>query len=375
MDFAYSDEQAALQSLARQVFQSAANEPPQPGGRDAWYDWKLWSQLSKTQLHAVAIPEEHGGAAFGLFELALVLEELGRTLAPVPMFATAVLGSLPIARFGTEAQQSRWLRSVAEQGAVLTAALIEAGQRDPARPRTRALCEGEGFRLEGEKECVPAAEVAQGILVAARAEGGAGLFLVEPGAPGVILEPQVLTHGEPCARLVLQGALVPKEGVLGRPMEGHPVLPWLLERAALGLAAFQLGVAEAALERTAAYVSERKQFGRPIGSFQGVALRLADASIDVQAMRATLVQAAWRLDAGLPASCEVAAARWWAARGGHRVVHTAQHLHGGIGADVAYPIHRYFLASKQGELLFGGPSREAQRIGEMLLARRGAGAR
>jgi alkylation response protein AidB-like acyl-CoA dehydrogenase len=365
MDFALSDEQTAIRALARQILESGSGAERRQGG----YDWELWSELAKAQLTSVAIPEEHGGAGFGVFELALVLEELGRTLAPVPLLATAALASPAVVRFGSDAQRARWLRPVAEHGAVLSAALVEADQRDVLAPRTRALRDGDGFRLEGVKDFVPAAEHAQGIFVAATGDAGPGLFCVDHAGAGVTLEPQTLTHGEPCARLVLDGAAVAREDALGPPTGGGPLLPFVLERAALLVAAFQLGVAEAALERTAAYVSERKQFGRPIGSFQGVALRLADASIDVQAMRATLVQAAWRLDSGEPADVEVGAACWWAARGCHRVVHTAQHLHGGIGADLAYPIHRYFLASKLGGILFGGPSREAQRIGALLLQR------
>ncbi len=103
-------------------------------------------------------------------------------------------------------------------------------------------------------------------------------------------------------------------------------------------------------------------------------LRAADAWIDVECMRATVYQAAWRLSAGRPAANEVAAAKWWAATAGMRVVHTAQHLHGGIGSDMEYPIHRFFLWAKQNELLFGGASQQQAQIGAKLLSDEGAGA-
>ena len=135
----------------------------------------------------------------------------------------------------------------------------------------------------------------------------------------------------------------------------------------MGLCAIQLGVAEEALRRTAEYITQRKQFNRPIATFQGVTMRAADAYIDIECMRSTLYQAAWRLSAGLSAGPEVAAARWWACRGGQRVVHTAQHLHGGIGSDVDYPIHRFFLWSKQLELMLGGASQQLARLGRMLV--------
>ena len=139
-----------------------------------------------------------------------------------------------------------------------------------------------------------------------------------------------------------------------------------MERGQLGLCAISLGVAEEALRRTAEYASSRKQFERPIGAFQGVAMRAADGFIDVEAMRSTYWQAVWRVDQGLPAEAEVATARWWACRAGHRVVHTAQHVHGGIGADTDYPIHRYFFWSQHLEVSLGGASEQLARIGALM---------
>jgi alkylation response protein AidB-like acyl-CoA dehydrogenase len=114
-------------------------------------------------------------------------------------------------------------------------------------------------------------------------------------------------------------------------------------------------------------VTERKQFGKAIATFQGVALRAADAWIDVEALRGVVMQAAWRVAAGRPASAAIATAKWWAATAGSRVVHTAQHLHGGIGSDIEYPIHRFFLWSKQNELLLGGARQQAARLGAHLV--------
>jgi alkylation response protein AidB-like acyl-CoA dehydrogenase len=255
------------------------------------------------------------------------------------------------------------LRPVADEGAVLTAALVEYASSDPAQPRTRAKRDGDGWRIDGEKHCVPAAQLARAILVPARTAQGVGVFLVEPSASGVLLEPQIATHREPEWRLQLSG--VPAVDVLGAP--GAEIAAWIAERASLALAAIQVGVAEEATRRTARYISERKQFGKPIGTFQGAALRAADAWIDVEAMRGVLLQAAWRVSAGRPATAEIAAAKWWAATAGLRVVHTAQHLHGGIGSDVEYPIHRYFLWAKQNELLLGGAHQQLARLGAHLV--------
>ena len=376
MDFSFSEEQEAVRALAAQIFSDQATHERllELEGSGEWFDMDLWSQLSEANLTSLVIPEAQGGGGMGMLELCAMLEEQGRRVAPVPLFATVVLGSLPIAAFGDDAQQDRWLRPVVDDGAVLSAALLELGGGDPARPRLTARREDGGWRLDGQKECVPALHLARGVLVPARCGDGVGVFIVDPSGPGVSVELQVMTHGEPQGRLVLDGAHVSDEALLGDPASGAEIVAWMLERAQLGLAALQLGVAQGALRDTAAYVSTRKQFDRPIATFQGVALRAADAFIDVEAMRGVLEQAAWRLEEGLPATTDVAAAKWWASLAGHRVVHTAQHLHGGTGADIEYPIHRYFYWSKQNGLLFGGSGQHAAEIGEKLVARSRAAA-
>jgi alkylation response protein AidB-like acyl-CoA dehydrogenase len=181
----------------------------------------------------------------------------------------------------------------------------------------------------------------------------------------VSLERQVTTNREPQSRVVLDDVAVAADARLGE--SGSDVAGWLFEHASVGLCALQLGIAAEALRRTAAYATDRKQFGVPIGSFQGVQVRAADAFIDIEAMRSTLWQAAWRLAAGRPAARHVSAARWWASMGGHRVTHAAQHLHGGIGSDVEYPIHRFMLWAKQVERTLGGATPETVRLGKIVL--------
>ena len=138
------------------------------------------------------------------------------------------------------------------------------------------------------------------------------------------------------------------------------MVQWALERARIGLCAIQLGVTEEAVRRAAAYLNQRHQFGRPLSSFQGTMLRAADAYIDSEAIRVTTWQAAWRSTRGCRRTEAVAVAHWWASEAGQRVVHATQHLHGGMGADISYPIHRYFLWGKQIELMLQGPERRAR---------------
>ncbi len=370
MDFSFSEDQETIRELARQILsdQTSPARAKELEDNGEWYDRKLWAALAEANLTALCLPEAIGGGGCGFFELVLVLEEAGRSLAPVPLLPTLALAGLPIAEFGTPEQRERWLAPVANAEGILTAAFHETGSQLPGQPRVSARRDGDGWRLYGEKICVPAAHLAQAMLVPARSDEGVVVLVLEPTAEGVRLERQITTNREPQSRLVLDGARA--ADVIGNAGNGAAIVEWTLERGTAALCAQQLGVAIEALRRTAEYTSQRKQFGRPIATFQGVALRAADAFIDLEAMRTTLWQAAWRLSEGLPAEAEVACAKWWACTAGHRVAHTAQHLHGGIGSDIDYPIHRYMLWAKQAELTLGGASTQVAKLGRLLVAAR-----
>ena len=370
MDFSLTEEQEAVRDLASQIFSDhVTHEQLLALTRSGeWFDMALWEEVAKANLPGVAIPERWGGSGFGPIELCLMLEAVGRHVAPIPLLPTSVLGAWPIAEFGDDALCERWLRPVTEEGAILSAALIELGATTPAWPRVTARRDGDVYVLDGMKECVPAAHLARGILVPARTEDGVAVFVLDPGSAGVSLERQVMTSDEPQSRMTLAGARVAGSDAVGGLERGAEVVAWMVARAELALAAVQVGVLEGALADTAAYISERKQFGRPIATFQGVALRAADAYIDVECLRGVVQEAAWRLSAGREAGAQIGAAKWWAATAGMRVVHTAQHLHGGIGSDVEYPVHRYFLWAKQNELLLGGEMEQLERLGRLLVA-------
>jgi hypothetical protein len=371
MDFAFTPEQEALRDLARTICQDhTTQERLKAIERDPdWFDRELWAALAKANLLGVALPEEVGGSGLGLEDLCLLLEQVGAAVAPVPAWPTLVLGALPVAEFGNAAQRERLLAPVASGQSVLTAALVELPAEEPAAPQTRAVRDGTGWRLDGVKDCVPAAHLAAAILVpASTGDGRVGVFMVDPSAPGVTLERQVATNKEPQARLTLAGVRVAADGVLGDPAGGREIVEWLLDRALLGVCALELGVVGRALRITAQYTTERRQFDRPIASFQAVQQRAADAWIDVEAIRLTTWQAAWRLDQGLPAREELLVAKFWAAEAGHRITYAAQHLHGGIGVDIDYPIHRYYLWSKALELTLGSGARQLARLGEAIAA-------
>lgn len=369
IDFSFTDEQVAVRDLAAQMFSGRATlaRLKEVETTERRLDDDLWAELATANLLGLAVPEAHGGSGLGMTELCLLLQEQGRRLAPVPALACLVLGALPIAAFGSADQQARWLPRVVSGDAIVTAALDEPGSIDVAAPRTTAKPVGDGWALHGAKVVVPAGHVADLVLVpATMPDGSVSVFLVDPSVPGVRREPVETTDRQRHAHLTFEGAAFDTGDILGAAGAGAAINRWIRDRALVGLSAIQVGVAEEALRLAAEYTSGRIQFGKPLSTFQGVSLRAADAYIDTSAMRVTLWQAAWRLDAGLDASKEVAIAKWWAAEGGERVVHATQHLHGGIGADVDYPVHRYFLWGKQIADVLGGASSQLARLGAEL---------
>ena len=370
MDFIPNESQQELAALSRRVL--ADHATPQrlrevEAGGDR-FDPALWADLAGTGILAATLPEPLGGAGLGLLEQCSVLEEAGRAVAPAPFLASIVLGAGALARFGTPDQQKRWAAPAGRGELVLTAALAEEDGDDPRAPAARAeRMKGDGgWRLTGAKTAVPAGLRADLFLVPAATPQGLAVFLVTPDDGGVVTEPQRLVDGDVAGRLELAGVELGDDRVLGTPETGAEITSWLASRGTVGLCALQAGVVARALELTAAYAKTRVQFGRPIGSFQAVAQRLADACIDVEAARLTMWQAAWRLAVGLPAEAEVATAKFWAADAGHRVAHTAVHVHGGVGIDTDHPLHRYFVAAKRAEFELGGATAQLRRIGEAL---------
>jgi alkylation response protein AidB-like acyl-CoA dehydrogenase len=371
MNFTLSEEQSAIQSLAREILEKEVtperrNEiASDPDG----FDRRVWAELARANLLGAALPESAGGSDCGFLGLCLLLEEVGRSLAPIPALSTLAMGALGIAEFGSEAQKKRLLPGVAAGETILSAALVEPGSDEPENPQTRVRSEKGGFRLDGVKTCVPAAHLAECVLVPARAADGAvGVYLLDPRADGVALERQETTNGEPQFRITLDDA--PAAEALGGAQAGAAVSAWIAARATAGVCAIQLGVSERALEITAGYTRERRQFDRPIGSFQAVHQRAADSFIQLEAMRLTTWQAAWLLEREATAPDEVAVAKFWAAEGGQFVGYAAQHLHGGIGVDIDYPIARYYLWAKQLELSLGSATRQLVKLGARMADRR-----
>jgi alkylation response protein AidB-like acyl-CoA dehydrogenase len=361
VDFTFSEEQETVGKVARQLFEARAT-PEHLTALEAGevrYDAALWRELASSDLLGIALPESVGGAGGRFLELGVLLCEVGYSVAPVPAYATLLLGADTIARHGDSAARQKYLPGVVDGSTLLTAGLAEPHNSDCTAPDTTARPDGDAWRLDGTKELVPAAQLASAIVVSARTDAGPELFVVDTGTEGVTVTAALTTNGEPHADVHLAGAV----GHRLTEDDGADAVGALHTRALVGLCAVQLGVVERALKLAASYTGEREQFGRPIGSFQAVQQRLADAFIDVQAIRWTTWHAAWLIAESRAAHREAAIAKFWAAEAGARVAASAQQVHGGMGIDVTYPLSRYFLWAKHNELALGSASSQLARLG------------
>jgi alkylation response protein AidB-like acyl-CoA dehydrogenase len=380
MDFTLSDTQRDIAELADRIV--AEKCPPETlrklergetGSRDRLAA-DAWSALAEADLLALALPEKDGGSGLGILEAALVAQQVGRRVALVPYW-TSTAAALAIARWGTDEQRSRFLPGAATGAAPLAVAMWQPVERgSAAHPAVTVSVDGDGYRLDGLKSPVPWVGVAGTCLVTARRDpsGERAVFLVETDAPGVTVVDEKTITQEPTGTLRLDNVHVNADAQLGRTSD---VVKWVELHTQALLLATMLGVCEEALALTAKYVSEREQFSTPIGTFQAVAHRCADAYIATEAIRLTALQAFWRLGTAqegaedlAPGGEAVDIARFWACEGGNRVVHAAQHLHGGIGVDIDYPIHRYFRWATTIELLLGGTNSSLSAIGNHLAA-------
>jgi alkylation response protein AidB-like acyl-CoA dehydrogenase len=390
MDFTLAEEEAAVDELARGVLAEASTQERlaelEVAGEP--YDRALWATLAETGLLGVVVPAELGGAGLadgGVLALGVLLEHAGRTAARVPLLPTLAYAALPLARFGAGTPLAdRWLRRVAAGEAILTGAFAEplADPQAPAavaRPAAALDAGDDGYRegtsgwvLDGAKAFVPAGTFADVALVSAMVvepsgrRVGAGVFVVELSAPGVTVTAEPTLTGLPVARVEFAGVRVTGDALLG-PADGS-VLDWTLQRVTAASCAMVAGLADASVRLAATYTTTREQFGHPIADFQAVRQRVADTYVDSRAIRLTALEALWRLANGLPAEREVAVAKAIAAEAGARVVRGTTHVHGGMGVDRSYPLHRHYLAAKQLELTLGSATPQLRALGRLLAA-------
>ncbi|MFF7473413.1 acyl-CoA dehydrogenase family protein [Streptomyces sp. NPDC008092] len=377
MDFTFTEEQLAAAEAARGVFAGVAPDAvPSPalttGAVAEGFDRELWDRLAGADLLSLLLGEEYGGAGLDAIALCLVLRESAKVLARVPLLEhSAALAA--VQKYGTAELRDRLAARAGRGEPVLTVAASGRTGHDPAELAVTARRDGGTWVLDGVQTAVPWAYDAGLVVVPARTESDRSvLALVAPGgegaAAGVTVAEQVSTSGERLGELRLASARVAGRDVV--TAEG--AWEWLRQLLVTGTCALALGMGERVLRMTGEYAGKREQFGYPIATFQAVAVQAADRYIDLRAMEATLWQAAWRIASGasgaLPAAGDVAVAKIWAAEGVRRVVQTAQHLHGGFGADTEYALHRYHAWAKQIELALGAAGLHEEALGDLLAA-------
>lgn len=366
MDFELMEDHAEVRDLAAQILGDLApvDRVVEVERDEGGFDRKLWTTLASAGLIGIALPEDTGGAGLGMGGLVALLEQQGRHVAPVPLWSVVAGAALPLAEFGSAAQVERWLGPIVEGAAIVTGA-FDAAPGQVARLAGNRV--GDGLRVTGELPQVPAAPVAQAVVVpVAAGEGEVRVALIPLDRPGVTVIPVAVTSNESAGAVVFEDVVVTEDDLF--PADGATVVAWTRRRLRVALAAIALGVCAEDLRITAAYTSERVQFGRPVSTNQAVAVRATDAYLDTEAIRLTTLKAAWLLDGGDEQAAEPASlvAKWWASVGGLRVVLAGQHLHGGIGADIDYPIHRYFLWGRQVAFSLGSGDAIAAELGDVL---------
>ena len=404
MDFELSEADRTVRDLAAQVLGDLSTHERlrELAGSGDRIDRKAWAALASTGVVGAALPEAHGGLGLDFMAPALALEQAGYHASPVPLLSTAVMGAMPIAAFGTPEQQSRWLPSIADGSLLACAALpldgagpladeeadaeagVGAGTADSTGVQTAggvgaltdrrltvtARPDGRGgWTLHGTVGLVIGGLDAGLALVPARldGDGGTGVFCVPADADGLRVEPVEVTTGRTEARFGFDGVTVEAGDRLGGDgADGAEIADFIELRASAGLCMLMTGAARAAIELAAAYTKQRHQFDRPIATFQAVSQRAGDSYIDAEAIALTAYQAAWRIAAGLEARHQTAIAKYWASEGGFRVVHAAVHVHGGVGVDRDYPLHRHFLLARWAELTLGHAETQLATLGHLL---------
>ncbi len=366
MEFELDDDLIAVEDLASQVFGSLAKveRVVEVERKEGGFDATLWQALADAGILGLALPESVGGAGMGMLGFTTILQQQGRRVAPVPVWSTVAGAALPLAQFGTETQVERYVPKLIDGSVVLTGAFDDT---PGASPTVTAIRKGDDLVISGEIPSVPWAPIIAGVVVPVRCDDDSVAVVVAPvDATGVEAVPVAVTGRGAEAAVRFTDVHIGAEDVL--PGDGEEIATWTRRRIRIALAAVQLGVCEETLRATAKYTSARVQFGRPLSTNQAVALRAADAYLDTEAIRLTVRKAAWLIDVGREDEADSAAlvAKWWASRGGVRVGLTGQHLHGGIGADIDYPIHRYFLWGRQLAFTFGGADATAAALGDVL---------
>ncbi|WP_223775727.1 acyl-CoA dehydrogenase family protein [Streptomyces sp. 135] len=371
MDFTFTEEQQAVVETAKALFADVVPDGVPspaltPGAVAEDFDRALWSRLADADLLGLLVGTEHDGVGLDAIALCLVLRESAKVLARVPLLENSA-AVWAVQTYGGDDVKQRVLPRAVRGELVLTVAATGRTGHDPAELAVTARRDDGAWLLDGLHTAVPWAQNADLVVIPTHTpDGRTILALVPRDHDGLTLAEQYSTSGERLAELRLEGVRVAASDVI----EADGAWDRLRDLLTTGACALALGLGEGVLRMTAEYTGRREQFGHPVATFQAVAVQAADRYIDLRAMEVTLWQAAWRVSTGadgaLPTTADVSVAKIWASDGVRRVVQTAQHLHGGFGADTDYPLHRYHAWAKQLELSLGPAAAHEETLGDLL---------
>ncbi|WP_328770397.1 acyl-CoA dehydrogenase family protein [Streptomyces sp. NBC_00286] len=394
MDFTPTEEQAAARELAARIFGDLST-PERLAAAGTGSDAELWKALCEAGLVAAV-------ADIGLLGLVLLLEEQGRTTAQAPFAASCVYGLSAVSAHGSAEQRERLLPGIGEGTVVVSGALREAAVRANGsgqltgtvaavpwlRDATHVLVADDQRSLwlvrTADAECVPVELTAPWSAGRLTLDGTPAERLGDGAGDGIPAE----RLGDGAGSEGAYGSGVRRDGASGGGSYGNGAYERevngagayasrayddVLATARTAFAGLQAGVCAGSLARAVEHTNTREQFGRPLAAKQGVQLRAADAYMDTEAIRVTAYEAAWRRDEGLEYASHALTAAWWASEAGQRVVHTGQHLHGGMGADLDHPVHRHFLWGRQLDAYLGCGSEVLQELGELIVREEGDG--
>ena len=367
MDFSYSEEQREVKALTEKILgdQTSNEQLRSIDAQEHRFDEKLWSDLAAAGLLGVAIDENYGGMGFGFESLCLVVEEVGRSVAPTPVIPVLVSAVATLQKFADDSIREQYLPLAASGASLITAALIEPGNENLFTPATRAHADGDKWLITGDKHCVPFAQQADAVLLTAQTDAGVSVFLINPQQSSVRLTRQQVTATEPQYRLVLDNA---GATLIAQGEQAALMMSWMFEATATAWSAMAVGLCDKMMRMTAAYTTERQQFGVPIATFQAVGHQAANCFIDIECLRLVSQQAVFLLDQGLPATEAVLIAKIWTGDVCHRVSQASQQCHGGVGVDRDYPLFRYCLWARQIELSCGSSAELLATLGEDIAA-------
>ena len=350
MDILPSEEEQMLKNVAREFLEaevstSLVREMELDG---LGYPPALWKQMADLGWLGMSLPEQYGGQGLPLVYLGLIMEEIGRVMAPVPLHSTMV-AALTVDSDGTDQQKQDILPAVADGEMVLTWAVHERDARlIPEAMNLEAKADGDGWILNGTKMFVDNFVVAQRCLVACRtspasdANQGISLFLVDPNGTGVNQTALVTLAKDKQSRVDFKDHRIESAALVGEIDQGWPIIEAMLDRGTALLCCQMVGAARKDSEMAIEYAKNRVAFGRPIGSFQSVQHMLADMLLHVDGGEMLTFEALWKLDQGLPASVEVSQAKAFCNEKCESVVRTSQVIHGGIGFMMEFDLHLWF---------------------------------